>query len=411
MLSAINAANYIDRYVVVAITPLLATDFHLNNRQVGELTTAFFVVYTAAAPFLGLMGDRMPRKYIVALSVGLWSIATAAGAYCPTFYWLLAARAAVGIGEAGYGSSCPSWLSDLFPPTRRGAALSVFALGLPVGTAVGYALGGWIGHVHGWRAALTVVGWPGLALSVAVLFLREPKRGENDLAPDGSKVVEVVDPHGAHKPSFADYGTLAVNVPYLYVCAGMAAMTFMMGGLAAFAPKFLVDVRHLPLEDAATRFGVVTAVAGFIGTVAGGWLSQRVAKGSTSGQLLVSGIGLLVAAPITAAAILAPDVNMFFILMFVAEICLFLNSGPLNAAIANVVPANVRTSAYSLNILLIHIFGDIPSPIAIGHLADSHGLTFAMASASIVAAVAGVILLIGARRVGRAASQASGRPG
>jgi predicted MFS family arabinose efflux permease len=268
-------------------------------------------------------------------------------------------------------------------------ALSIFALAFPIGIAGGYLIGGVVGDRYGWRSALQVVGFPGTLLAVLVLFIREPVRGAND---PGSV---------AKSPGWEDYKQLARNVPFLYVCAGMAAMTFMAGGLSAFATKFLTDVRGLPLEQASSTFGIVMAVAGFLGAILGGTLSEKVARGSTSGQLWFSGIGLLLAAPITAASILCPTPKGFFTFVFFGLVCIFLNAGPLNAAIANVVPANVRTAAYSLNILLIHLAGDIPSPIAIGYLADRSSLTVALTATSLVSALAGVILLIGARRVTR----------
>jgi predicted MFS family arabinose efflux permease len=384
ILTAINAANFIDRYVAVALTPLLAQHFHLSNLEIGYLATAFFFIYTIAAPVLGVLGDRIPRKYIIALAVGIWSAATAAGSYCETFASLLMVRAVVGIGEAGYGAAAPAWIADLFSREKRGLMIGVFEVALPVGTAIGYALGGWVGEHYGWRRAFQFVGIPGVLLATAMLFLKEPARG----AQDGG---------ATKRPTWADYRALLRNRTFLVICAGMATMTFMMSGLAAFAPKFLTEVRHLPMAQAGLWFGVVTATAGILGTLAGGVLSTRLAKGRTVGQLMIAAAGLLAGAPLAALAIQAKSPPVFFGVLFVAELCLFLNIGPLNACIANVVPSQVRAAAYSMNILSIHVLGDTPAPLVIGKVADLTSLTTAMTLTTGFAALAGLILLAGAR--------------
>ncbi|HWP34199.1 MAG TPA: MFS transporter, partial [Thermodesulfobacteriota bacterium] len=171
LLFAVNLLNYLDRYVVPPLVPLLQADFALSDRELGLLASAFLLVYTALSPLVGLAADRMRRKGLLAAGVALWSLATAAAAFAGSYPALLATRALVGIGEATFGTLAPTWIADLVPPERRGRALAVFFVAMPLGGALGYVVGGAVGGTLGWRPAFLVAGLPGLLLAAAVLRL------------------------------------------------------------------------------------------------------------------------------------------------------------------------------------------------------------------------------------------------
>ena len=179
-LSVVNLLNFIDRQVLFAVFPAVKSDLGLSDAELGLAGSAFIVVYMFVTPIAGLLGDRLHRPRLVALGVGLWSAATALSASARSVSQLLLARAAVGVGESCYAPLCTSMIGDSFPPSRRAASLAVFNVAVPVGSALGYLLGGTIGAYFGWRAAFYVVGLPGLLLALALAVLPDPPRGAMD---------------------------------------------------------------------------------------------------------------------------------------------------------------------------------------------------------------------------------------
>ena len=181
VLSFINLFNYLDRYVVSALVESLKhSELALSDAKLGLLVSAFLIVFTLAAPVFGALGDRRSRPHLIAFGVGCWSVATAFSGLASSFATLLAARAAVGIGESAYVTIAPSLLSDYFPRDQRGRVMAIFFCAIPVGSALGYVVGGLIDVHFGWRMAFFVAGIPGLALAALCFGLRDPPRGSQD---------------------------------------------------------------------------------------------------------------------------------------------------------------------------------------------------------------------------------------
>ncbi|HEX7578656.1 MAG TPA: MFS transporter, partial [Thermoanaerobaculia bacterium] len=236
VLTAINLFNYLDRWVVASLVESLKkSDLALNDFQLGLLATGFIVVYTLTAPLFGILGDRGSRPRLLALGVGLWSVATALAGRAQGFVSLFLARSAVGIGEAAYGTISPGLLADYFPKSRRGRVFAVFFVAIPVGSALGYVVGGLVDHRWGWRAAFYVAGLPGLLLALTALTLPDPPRGSQD--------EEGIVPEGPPPSTRKVYRDLFRNTPYLLTVLGYAAYTFAIGGLAFWAPAFLERMR------------------------------------------------------------------------------------------------------------------------------------------------------------------------
>ncbi len=238
-------------------------------------------------------------------------------------------RALVGVGEASYGAVAPAMLSDAYEPAHRGRALAMFSMAIPVGSALGYLLGGVFERELGWRAAFFIVGIPGLWLAWTVGRLRDPARGGADpwRRDRGS---------GRPRPGWRITWSFSRRKSYLLNCLAMTAMTFAVGGLAAWVPTYLVRIRGMGLAEANLIFGLLTLVSGLGGTMAGGWLGDRLLPRLPTAYFLVSGIGLALSVPCAAAVILLDDRTWVLAAIFLAEVFIFLNTGPLNAIIANV---------------------------------------------------------------------------
>src|SRR6266849_845789 len=332
VLTGLNGLNYLDRYVAAATLPLILADLALSDTAGGLLQSAFIITYSLACPVAGWLGDRQPRMRLAAAGVFVWSLATVASGLAPTYALLLVARAVIGVGEASYAAVTPSLLSDCYPPDRRSRVLGIFYAAIPVGTALGYVIGGLVGEAYGWRAAFFVAGAPGALLAVLLLLLPEPPRGALDpVGPDAAT------PLGLG----ASLRALAARRSYLVNTGAQVIYTFAMGGLATWMPTYFVRERGLSLGTAATTFGLILVVAGFAGTLVGGRLSDAFAKRSRSAHFTLSGASLVLSIAFTLPAILAPSPAVFWPAMFATLFLLFMNIGPLNAAMANVLPAAV----------------------------------------------------------------------
>src|SRR5271166_5144142 len=180
LLTALNFFNYVDRNVLFAVQPLIQREFKINDAQIGFLTSAFFVCYMVAAPMIAPLADRYPRKWIMAAGAVVWSFATLLTAVTHNYDELLLRHLIVGIGEATFVVISPAFIADLFPENRRGRVLSIFYLAIPAGTALGYLIGGYLGHAHGWRMPFLVCAIPGFVLALGVCLLKEPQRGASD---------------------------------------------------------------------------------------------------------------------------------------------------------------------------------------------------------------------------------------
>ena len=268
-LTALNGLNYLDRYVAAATLPLILTGLGISDAQGGLLQSLFIVSYSLVCPLAGWVGDRQPRLRLAAIGVFVWSVATVASGLAPTYAWLLLARAVIGAGEASYAVVTPSLLSDCYAAAQRARVLGIFYAAIPVGSALGYIVGGVVGEAYGWRAAFFISGAPGAVLAFVLLFLTEPRRG-------------AMEPPGAAAPAVvgvrASLRELGRRRSYLVNTSAQIIYTFAMGGLATWMPTYFVRSRGIPLATASATFGLLLVVAGFAGRLLGGRIAGRVAQ-------------------------------------------------------------------------------------------------------------------------------------
>ena len=387
LLLAVNLLNYIDRQVLFAVFPLIKVDLQLSDTALGFLGSAFMLSYMLLAPLFGWLGDHWSRIKLASGGLVVWSLATALAGFAPGYRTLLAARTTVGVGEASFGTVSPGLIADFFPKERRGEILSWFYVAIPVGSALGYLLGGVLGQHYGWHAAFLLVGAPGLLLAIPIALLRTPPRG--GAAASGAP----------KQKSSGGYRDLFRNRSFVLNTLSMASMTFAIGGLAQWIPSFLNRFHSLDVAKGNTLFGGITVLAGILGTLAGGWLGDRWQKKSGTGYLHVSGWGFLVGTPFAAWAILAPGLASCMSAIFVAEFFLFLNTGPLNTVILTVTPPSVRAMAFAVNIFFIHALGDAFSPSILGWLSDQWGLRNALLITPLAMALAGLLCFVCGRFV------------
>jgi MFS family permease len=382
LLTTLNLLNYIDRSVLFAVQPLVQSEFHLSNTQVGYLTSAFLGFYMCAAPFVGPLADRYSRKRIIVLGAIFWSGLTLLTAFTHTYWELLVRHTLVGIGEATFVTIAPTFVADLFPENQRGRIFGVFYLAIPVGTAAGYLLGGRLGPDFGWRFPFYIAAAPGFLLALAVAFLPEPPRGQFDSLTE--------------TPERGTILGLARNRAFWAVTLGMAAGTFSLGGVQVWMPTFLALERGYSLKEANEIFGGIVVVCGIVASLAGGWIGDRLLPRMKGSYYFVSALSMALGVPVMIAALYMKGPIMLPA-MALAAFFLLVNTSPLNTALVNAVGAHIRATAIAVNIFLFHLLGDVPSPTLMGYVADHHSLQAAFILPVIAMAVSSAILFYGMR--------------
>ncbi len=382
VLTALNLLNYADRNVLFAVQPLVQDEFHLSNAQIGYLTSAFLGFYMIAAPFVGPLADRYSRKLIIVLGALFWSALTLLTAVTHTYTELLIRHTLVGVGEATFVTIAPTFVADLFAERVRGRILGVFYLAIPVGSAAGYLLGGYLAPHHGWRFPFYIAAVPGFLLALTVMFLKEPERGRFDTLQE--------------TPERGTILGLASNPAFLTSTLGMAFMTFSLGGIQVWMPKFLFSERGYTLEAANFAFGIIIVVDGILAALAGGWLGDYLLKRTKSSYYLISAASMLLGIPVMIVALFARG-RIMIPAIGVAAFFLLLNTAPLNAAVINSVGAHIRATALAVNIFIIHILGDVPSPAMMGWVADRRSLQVAFVLPVIAMGISSAILFYGMR--------------
>ncbi|MCY2954165.1 MAG: MFS transporter [Planctomycetota bacterium] len=365
LLLTINMFNYIDRFVLAAVLvsvgkDMLAGDPFMDTKK-GWLATAFLFSYMIVSPLFGWLADRFSRWVLIGVGVILWSLASGASGLAGSYMPLLITRLFVGVGEAAYGPVAPTIISDLYPVSIRGKVLSWFYMAIPVGSALGYVLGGAAASLGNWRWGFYAVVPPGIFLGLLCFFMPEPKRGSADAVA------------APRKATTRDYLSLFKNPSYVLNCLGMAALTFSIGGMAYWMPNYVQQFRHWGDEGSVSIvFGAITVVTGVAATLLGGIAGDKLRGRIRGAYFIVSAIGLLAAFPFFLLMLFVPF-PWAWICVFLAEFCLFFNTGPSNTALANVAHPAIRATAFAVNIFFIHALGDAISPPIIGRLSDITG--------------------------------------
>ncbi len=362
VLTGLNLFNYLDRYVLSAVLDPIKREFGLTDGQAGRVATVFMFGYFVTSPVFGWLGDRAPRRWLVAAGVFVWSLGTVLTGWAAGFGLLLLFRVLVGVGEASYATISPAWIADLYPQAKRNNALTIFYVAIPVGSALGVLLGSQISAHWDWRHAFYWAGGPGLGLALLALFLREPPRGamDNLAAP-------------ATKPSWRDYRELLRRPAYLLVVGGYVAYTFGLGAFANWGPTFLTRMHGVEPTKAGLFFGGTLVVAGLLSTFVGGFAATAWQRHNHAGYAWMLGLSVLAAVPVSLAAFLTGNLVWAMVLLAMAMLLLFLSTGPVNTLILETAPANMRAGAGALSIFSIHLFGDLWSTEIVGHLSDALG--------------------------------------
>jgi len=361
----INLFNYLDRYVAASVAPMVQRELHLNDSQIGLFGTAFLLVYAVAAVPFGYWADKGIRKNVIAVGVGIWSIATFFTGFARTYAQLFLSRAVVGIGEAGYYPAGTSLMSDYFPKEQRSRVMSIWGAGSTVGIALGFAGGGYLADLFGWRAAFFICGGPGLVFALLAWGMREPLRGATEKGPSLRQTGEA---------GLTQFFQL-LKIPTLRATIiAQTLLFFVLASNAFWLPTVLQRRFDLSSTRAGLLAGGVIVVGGLIGTLAGGWIADRRAQSTPRAHLEVGIAGFLAGAVLVTIALVSPlnigPIPIFVPAFLLGVIALYLYSGPFTALSQNVVSPGLRASAVTALLFVAHVFGDSHAPFDVGLISD-----------------------------------------
>jgi MFS transporter, Spinster family, sphingosine-1-phosphate transporter len=401
ILMVINILNYSDRSVLSAIQPKIQIEFGLSNTQLGLLGSSFLFIYALATLPLGVWADRSVRKNIVAVCVGLWSVATLLSGLTHSFIQIFFTRSFLGIGEAGYAPASLSMIGDLFPKAQRGRILSLWSIGNLVGTAIGLILGGIIADKFGWRWAFYMVGLPGLIAAFFIWRASEPHRGAFDHAESASADDDIAQVHGSIGKDFWSIAKKILKIPTYWVLLGAFVFSFFtIGSAQTWISTYLVRAFGLSVAKAGTYSGLTLLIGSLVGTLIGGWLADFLQRRFPQGRMLVATFAFLVGAPITLVALTMHSLGPFLGFFILAILCLSLSLGPLNAILQDIIAPAIRSTATGLVLLMAHLLGDASSPLLVGVIADHISLGNALlVTAPPCLFIAGIVCLFGLRTV------------
>ena len=382
---AIAVVNYLDRTLLAILQVPIKHELGLTDAQMGGLIgLAFAIFYTGFSLPIARLADRTMRKAVIAACLVIWCTATALTSVAVGFAALVALRIGVAIGEAGSVPATHSMISDYFAPQQRATALSLLGLSLPLGTLLGFELGGWLAGNVGWREAFLYIGVAGALLApLLMLTVREPERGRHDHA-------------ATELPSLGQaFGLLwrLRSFRLLALAGGLTA--YVQHTMLAWNAPFYSRVFGLPLSDVAGYLALMNGAGGAVGLYCGGYLADRIGKRQPHGYLMVPALGVLAVAPIGALQYLSPDTTVSLVCGFFTSAFIVFYFAPIVSAAHMLVLPRMRALTSAMLVLIVNLIGVGLGPLVTGRISDmlavEHGqasLRYAITAAMVVALAA-----------------------
>lgn len=397
-LSVVYGLNFIDRQILVILQELIKAEMGLSDTQLGLLSGfSFAIIYVSAGIPIAYWADRLNRRNILAASLAVWSAMTALSGLAQTYLQLVMARVGVGLGEAGGSPPAHSIISDYFPPAQRASALSVYQSGVYVGILCGYAFGGVLAELVGWRLTFVSLGVPGVLLAFGLLLLvREPRRGRWDAAATPQKA-----------SGFSEaLAILRARRSFWYVALGCASATFIAFGNGNFLPSFLIRNHGFSVGQVGLVLSVSAGLAGAIGAIAGGVLADRLGKRDMRWYVWVPVLGMTLATPPYFYVLLGDNVVAIVVFIFFLNTVNSLYLGPSIAICHAMVPPGMRALTSAILFFVLNVIGLGLGPLFTGLASDllepvagSDNLRSAMLITACMGPVAMLMFYLGSRHL------------
>jgi MFS family permease len=371
VLFAINTMNFFDRQILGVVGEQLRREWSLSDTALGALGTAFTLLYALVGLPLGRLADTKNRTKILAIGVFVWSALTAASGLCKNFTQLFVVRLGVGLGEASCAPAASSLIGDLFPANKRSNALSVFMLGLPIGIALSFMVGGYVAKHYGWQQALFVAAVPGLFCAVAAWFLIEPQRGATE-----------VHAIGAAKREGSPI-KLVLSIPSMWpIVLSGALHNFNMYAIGSFIAPLIIRYHQVDIAEAGSYSMVIYGFSGIPGLIFGGMLADKLTKRWAGGRMVLAAVMFFIAVPLTWLSLqAAPGEKMAFAVPLALGVAaMYVYYSTTYSTIQDLVEPSLRGIAMASYFCAMYLFGASLGPILMGGLSDHYTVAAAVAA-------------------------------
>ncbi len=378
--------DYVDRMVVVSLFPYLKADWGLSDTQCGLMVSVVYWSIVILSLPASVIVDRWSRKKSIGIMALIWSIATAACALTRSFGQLFAARTVVGVGEAGYAPGGTAMISALFPERMRSMMVGFWTAALPLGSALGIVVGGFIAANYGWRHAFGIVAIPGLLISILIFFVKDYKTVTLEKQTRGEK---------ANRTSWIKHAAGFMRTPSLVLTyIGFAGSMFLTAAYISWLPTFFNRVENLPMEKAALRGSLVMILA-IIGFPLGGFIVDRWRKSRANARLVFPAISALATAAIFFTALYFFTGGVRYCLLLLGGVSASAFSPAAIAVTQDVVHPGLRATSYSFCVISQNLLGSSLGPLFVGIVSDMYDITTAMMIVPIFSVVAAILFFIG----------------
>ncbi len=382
--------DYVDRMIVTSLFPYIQKEWGLTDTQSGLLVS---VVYWSIVGFVfpvSILVDRWSRKKTIAIMALVWSIATALCAFTRSFPQLLLARSGIGIGEAGYAPAGTAMLSGLFPPEKRSRMMGLWSMSIPLGVAVGTAVGGFVAQHWGWRHAFGLVAIPGAITAILFFFVKDYKTvdlvktvGSSDA---GNKKVRM---------SKMDIFREFIRTPSLILTnIGFIGCIFVNNAIIVWLPTYFHRVEGAPMSEAGMKTGLLMLMA-IIGLPVGGWLTDLWFKKNVGSRMLFPALTIALNAVVIFAAFSFLDGNTQYMALLLMGVLASMFAPAAITVTQEVIHPGLRAISYSVSVVFQNLFGASMAPIVIGALSDAHGIKVAMSILPVFLLVSALLFLAG----------------
>lgn len=362
VLFLVSTSNYVDRNIISVLLEPIKAEFGVSDTLLGLLTGISFAVFYATLGIpVARWADRGNRKTIITLSLTIWSVMTALCGLAQSFWQLALARVGVGAGEAGALPPAQSLIADYFGPTRCARALAVFMSSAMCGYLLGFVAGAQIATTYGWRAAFLIVGLPGLALAALVHFVLHEPRTLPQFRP----------PAGSQESIGATFRALLAKRAFVYLVIAMVIYFLVAYGAIVFLPSYMVRVLNVTLAEVGSAYGGVSAAASIVGTVLGGFLTDRLSKRNLAWLGWLPAVGLVVCWPLYEAMLLAPTFAMALTFAGLAGLALNAAVPAMFTCLHAICGSARRAMAVAVVFFFANLIGLGLGPVVAGALSDA----------------------------------------
>ena len=384
--------DYVDRMVISSLFPFLKAEWNLTDTQCGGLVSAVYLSIVIFTFPISILIDRWSRRKTVGLMALFWGIATGLGAFTRTFRQLFLTRSLIGVGEAGYAPGGSAMISAMYPQEKRSWMMGLWNASIPLGSAMGVALGGLIATHWGWRHALGIVAIPGLIIAALFLFVKD------------YKTVSLVK-HGPAKERNAEEKLVKMSVidmfkeflqkpSLIFTYFGMAGVVFTTTSLMTWLPTYFIRVQGMPVGPAGIKSSAVMLLA-IIGAPLGGFLVDKWRKNLINARLVFPAITTLISAVIMFFAFTVSAGQMQYLLLLSVGISITAFVSAAAAVTQDVVHAGLRAISYAIAVVVQNLLGAFLAPIVMGAISDATNIQTAFSLLPISLVIAAGLFFLG----------------